>query len=80
MNTSSPTAPAAASVVSLSLDVVTAAEAAAVLRCMPWTVVQFIRAGMLPASRPVGPLGPWLIQRRHLALFLARAMTPDVHA
>lgn len=73
MNTSSLSVTATASVVSPALDLITPAEAAAVLRCTPWTVVRFIYDGLLPAARPIGPLGPWLIRCEDFAQFINSA-------
>jgi excisionase family DNA binding protein len=59
------------STASAALDVVTVAEAAALMRCKPWPVLKLVRSGRLPASRPVGDAGPWLIRRDALAELLA---------
>lgn len=71
MHTSSLTITATASVDSSTLDVVTTDEAAALLRCTPWPVLELVRGGRLPASRLVGDGGPWLIGRGDLAGVLA---------
>ncbi|UFN44506.1 hypothetical protein [Nocardioides okcheonensis] len=48
-------------------DIVTIAEAAALLDREPWDVHELVRCGDLAASRPLEGVGAWLVHRDALA-------------